>query len=218
MRKYVAEGIGTFVLVACGCGTAVAMGCDSSIGNAAYVGTAFAFGLAIVAMAYSIGNVSGCHVNPAVSLAMFIDGRLSFTDLVGYVAAQVIGAFLGAALVGVMLGLDSGLGANALYDGSVVKSLLIELVLTFVFVMAVLGATDKIENSAVAGLAIGGALTLVHLVGIRFTGTSVNPARSLAPAVLAGGSSLACVWVFLLAPLAGGALAAVCYRAINPRE
>jgi aquaporin Z len=218
MRKYVAEAIGTFVLVACGCGTAVAMGCNSAMGDAAYMGTALAFGLSIVAMAYSIGNVSGCHVNPAVSLALFIDGRLSFTDLVGYVAGQIIGAFLGAAFVGVMFGLDSGLGANALYNESVVLSLLVEVVLTFIFVMAVLGATDKIENSAVAGLAIGGALTLVHLVGIRFTGTSVNPARSLAPAVLAGGSSLACVWVFLLAPLAGGALAAVCYRAINPKE
>jgi aquaporin Z len=218
MRKYVAEAIGTFVLVACGCGTAVAMGCNSAMGDAAYMGTALAFCLSIVAMAYSIGNVSGCHVNPAVSLALFIDGRLSFTDLIGYVAGQIIGAFLGAAFVGVMFGLDSGLGANALYNESVVLSLLVEVVLTFIFVMAVLGATDKIENSAVAGLAIGGALTLVHLVGIRFTGTSVNPARSLAPAVLAGGSSLACVWVFLLAPLAGGALAAVCYRAINPKE
>lgn len=211
MKKYLAEAIGTCVLVLIGCGTAALIGCEVSGG---YLATAFAFGLSIVAMAYSIGNVSGCHVNPAVSLAMLMSGKLSKKDFGGYVVAQVLGAIIGAALIAVIIGRDSGLGCNGLYDGNIAKSLLVEVALTFIFVLAILGVTSKAENSPVAGLVIGLTLTLVHILGIGLTGTSVNPARSLGPALLAGGESLAVVWVFILAPLAGAALAAVCYKAL----
>ena len=211
MKKYLAEALGTFVLVVLGCGTAALIGCDVTGG---YLATAFAFGLAIVAMAYSVGNVSGCHVNPAVSTAMFVSGKLSAKDLGGYIAAQVVGALAGGALIAAIIGRESGLGCNGLYDGSIMKSLVIEVVLTFIFVFAILGVTSKVENGSVAGLVIGLTLTLVHILGIGLTGTSVNPARSLGPALIAGGESLAVVWVFIVAPLVGGALAAVCYKAL----
>ncbi|MCI1665911.1 MAG: aquaporin [Atopobiaceae bacterium] len=212
MRKYVAEFIGTFVLVLLGCGTAAAVGCKGSEVNAAYILTALAFGLSIVAMAYSIGNVSGCHVNPAVSLGVLMTGGMSVRDFIGYVIAQVLGAICGAAIIGVLLGWDCGFGANGLYQGDVMVSLLVEILLTFVFVMAVLGATSKIENAHVAGLVIGLSLTLVHILGIHFTGTSVNPARSIGPALFAGGAALSNLWVFIVAPLVGGALAAVVWN------
>lgn len=215
MKKYLAEAIGTFVLVFVGCGTAALIGCDVTGG---YLATAFAFGLSIVAMAYSVGNISGCHVNPAVSLAMFMNGKLSGKDFGGYVVAQVIGAFVASGLLAGILGVESGLGANGLYNGNIGLSLIIEIVLTFIFIFAILGVTSKVENGAVAGLVIGLTLTLVHIIGIGLTGTSVNPARSLAPAVLVGGDALACVWVFIVAPLVGGALAAVCYKALASEE
>lgn len=211
MKKYIAECIGTFVLVLFGCGTAATVGCDA-VNGGGYILTALAFGLAIVAMAYSIGNVSGCHVNPAVSIAMLINGKMDTKDFIGYVVAQCIGALIGAGVLALYVGTDSGLGTNGLYDGNVALSLLIEVILTFVFVTAVLGATDKAENASVAGLVIGLSLTFVHILGISYTGTSVNPARSLGPALLVGGSALANVWVFIVAPLIGGALAAVVYR------
>lgn len=211
MKKYVAEFIGTLALVFFGCGTAAAVGCDAESG-AGYLITALAFGLTIVAMAYSIGNVSGCHVNPAVSIGMLVSGRMSVKDFIGYVVAQCLGAIVGAALLIPMVGVKSGLGTNGLYNGQIGVSILIECVLTFMFVLAVLGATDKAENGAVAGLVIGLSLTLVHLIGIHFTGTSVNPARSLGPALFVGGDALSCLWVFIVAPLIGGALAALCYR------
>lgn len=211
MKKYIAECIGTFVLVLFGCGTAATVGCDA-VNGGGYILTALAFGLAIVAMAYSIGNVSGCHVNPAVSIAMLINGKMDTKDFIGYVVAQCIGALIGAGVLALYVGTDSGLGTNGLYDGNVGLSLLIEIILTFVFVTAVLGATDKAENASVAGLVIGLSLTFVHILGISYTGTSVNPARSLGPALLVGGSALANVWVFIVAPLIGGALAAVVYR------
>lgn len=211
MKKYLAEAIGTCVLVLIGCGTAALIGCEVTGG---YLATAFAFGLSIVAMAYSIGNVSGCHVNPAVSLAMFMSGKLSKKDFGGYVVAQVLGAIVGAALIAVIIGRNSGLGCNGLYEGNIAKSLVVEVALTFIFVLAILGVTSRVENSSVAGLVIGLTLTLVHILGIGLTGTSVNPARSLGPALLVGGESLAVVWVFIIAPLAGAALAAVCYKAL----
>lgn len=217
MKKYVAECIGTAVLVITGCGVAATVGCSSEAGSG-YLLTALAFGLAIVAMAYSIGKVSGCHVNPAVSLAMFIDGKLSAGDLCGYIVAQCIGAFVGALILLPFVGRASGLGTNALYDGSILKSLLIEIVLTFIFVTAIFGATEKDSEGNVAGLVIGLSLTLVHLLGIAYTGTSVNPARSLGPALLVGGSALASVWVFIVGPLVGGALAAVVWRYLVPRR
>ena len=211
LKKYVAECIGTFVLVFVACGTAAALGCSAEP-NAAYFLTAAAFGLVIVAMAYSIGNVSGCHINPAVSIAMLVSGKMSVADFFGYVVAQFAGATLGALALRGLLGPDSGLGTNGLYDGKIVASLLIEIVLTFIFVIAILGVTSKIENSSVAGIVIGLSLTLVHILGIHFTGTSVNPARSFGPAILVGGEALSSLWVFIVGPLVGGVLAALCYK------
>lgn len=213
-KKYLAEFIGTFVLVFFACGTAVVVGCNAQAGTG-YLLTALAFGLVIVAMAYSVGNVSGCHINPAVSIAMLISKKLSGKDFIGYVVAQFLGAIAGAGVLMLVTDPkwpDNGLGANALYDNNIALSLLIEVILTFVFVFAILGVTSKIENGAVAGIVIGLSLTLVHILGISFTGTSVNPARSFGPALFAGGNALANVWVFIVAPLAGGALAAIVYK------
>ncbi|MBR1780963.1 MAG: MIP family channel protein [Oscillospiraceae bacterium] len=215
VKKYLAECIGTFVLVLIACGVAAATGCSGSTPDASDLMTALAFGGVIVAMAYSIGNISGCHINPAVSLAMLINRKMTVIDFIGYVIAQIVGAILGAAVLMALVGRESGLGSNGLYDGSIAKSLVVEVILTFIFVLAVLGVTAKAEHSKVAGLVIGASLTLVHLFGIHFTGTSVNPARSLGPALFAGGDALRVVWVFLLAPLVGGALAAIVYRLLD---
>ena len=216
-KKYVAEFIGTFVLVFFACGTAAVVGCSAEKGTG-YLLTALAFGLVIVAMAYSIGNVSGCHINPAVSIAMLCAGKISLKDFVGYVVAQFAGATVGAAALMAFVGRDSGLGANALYEGNIGLSILIEVILTFVFVLAILGVTSKVENGAVAGIVIGLSLTLVHILGISFTGTSVNPARSFGPALFVGGDALANVWVFIAAPLVGGVLAAIVYKFLTEEK
>ena len=210
LKKYVAEFIGTAVLVGVACGVAGQV-CD--VGGAGHLMTALAFGLVIVAMAYSIGNISGCHINPAVSIAMLISKKMSVKDFIGYVIAQYLGATAGAGLLYAMVKNPAELGANALAggaDGSILISLGIEAALTFVFVLAILGVTSKESNGAVAGLVIGGALVLVHLLGIPFTGTSVNPARTFGPALFNG--SLSIYWVFLVGPLVGGALAALVYK------
>lgn len=217
MKKYISEFIGTLVLVLFACGTATVVGCATDNANVAYLLTALAFGLVIVAMAYSIGNISGCHINPAVSLAMLINGKMSVIDFIGYIIAQFAGAIGGAAIIGYLAGWDCSFGANGLFEGDIIKSLIIEIILTFVFVLAVLGATSKIENSGVAGIVIGLSLTLVHIFGIHFTGTSVNPARSFGPALFAGGEALSNVWVFIVAPLVGGALAAIVWKLINSK-
>lgn len=217
IRKYISECIGTAVLVIFGCGTAVAVGCDAAAGSG-YLLTALAFGLVIVAMAYSIGNVSGCHINPAVSLAMLIRKELSFTDFLGYVLSQCVGAIAGSAVLGCIFGWDCGFGANGLFKGSIAKSLVIEIILTFVFVLAIIGVTSKIKNASVAGIVIGLTLTLVHILGIKLTGTSVNPARSFGPALFAGGDALKNVWVFIVGPLVGGALAALVYTLLDPKK
>jgi len=214
MRKYVAEFIGTLVLVLFGCGTAVVTNCSTD-NYPGYLLTALAFGLAIVAMAYSVGNVSGCHVNPAVSLAMLISGRMGGKDFVGYVIAQCLGAIAGAGILRVLVGPGTALGTNGLFEDSAGLSLLIEVILTFVFVFVILGVTSKEEYAKVSGLVIGLSLTFVHILGIAFTGTSVNPARSLGPALFVGGSALASLWVFILAPLVGGALAALVHSLLN---
>ncbi|MCD8118898.1 MAG: aquaporin [Lachnospiraceae bacterium] len=216
-KKYLAELIGTCVLVTFGCGTAVAVGCDAASGSG-YLLTALAFGLVIVAMAYSIGNISGCHINPAVSIAMLIRKQLSVTDFIGYVIAQCLGSALGCLILGIVFGFDCGFGANQIQDGwggSIGAAFLVEVVLTFVFVLAIIGVTSKVENGAVSGIVIGLTLTLVHILGIHLTGTSVNPARSLMPALFAGGTALSQVWIFILAPLVGGALAAVVYTVLE---
>lgn len=211
IKKYCAEFIGTFVLVLVACGVAAVTGCNGEA-NGSYILTALAFGLVIVAMAYSIGNVSGCHINPAVSVGVLINGGMSVTDFIGYLAAQFLGAICGAAVLRSLIGTELGLGCNGLYAGSVGKSLIVEIILTCIFVLAVLGATSKVENSHVAGLVIGGSLTLVHLLGIYFTGTSVNPARSFGPALLLGGESLSVVWVFIVGPMIGGIIAAFLWK------
>ncbi len=220
-KKYVAEAIGTCVLVTFGCGTAVAVGCDSASGSG-YLLTALAFGLVIVAMAYSIGNISGCHINPAVSIAMLIRKQLSVSDFIGYVIFQLIGSAVGCVILGIVFGFDCGFGANQIQagwtNGTVGGALLVEIVLTFVFVIAIIGVTSKTENTAVSGLVIGLSLTLVHILGIALTGTSVNPARSLMPALFAGGTALSQVWIFIVGPLVGGALAAVVYGALESKN
>lgn len=218
VKKYVAEFIGTFVLVLFACGTAAVSGCATDDKNISYFITALAFGLVIVAMAYSIGNVSGCHINPAVSIAMLVSGKLSAKDFIGYIVAQFAGAIAGAAALMGIIGKDYGLGANGLFEGNIVKSLIVEVILTFVFVIAILGVTSKVENSAVAGIVIGLTLTLVHIFGIHFTGTSVNPARSFGPALFVGGDALSCVWVFIVAPLVGGVLAALVYKFLASKK
>lgn len=210
LKAYVAEFIGTLVLVVFGCGTAATIGTSSEAGTG-YLLTALAFGLVIVAMAYSVGNVSGGHANPAVSLAMTVAGRMDIVDFAGYVVAQFLGATVGAGILVAIVGTDSGLAANSLYNGSFLASFLIELILTFVFVLTVLGVTSRSEFSSVAGLVIGLSLTLVHIFGIAYTGTSVNPARSFGPALFAGGDALKALPCFLIAPLLGGALAGVCW-------
>lgn len=215
MKKYVAEFIGTAVLVIFACGTAAVVGPKVVDGAATpgYAATALAFGLAIVAMAYSIGNISGCHVNPAVSLGVYLCGKMSKEDFIGYLVAQFLGGLFGAAVLRGFIGTTGNLGADGLYNGNILASLLIEIVLTFVFVLSVLGVTSRPEFSKVAGLVIGLSLTLVHLLGIYFTGTSVNPARSLGPALFSGdAASISCVWVFIVAPFIGGALAAVVFK------
>lgn len=223
MKKYIAELIGTFVLVTFGCGSAVAanklvgsMGLTVPLGFTTLI-IAFAFGLSIVAMAYSIGNVSGCHVNPAVSIGMLVAGRMTVKDFIGYVVAQFIGATAGAAVLWGIFGSNESLGQNGYGQASALgidmtTALIVEIILTFVFVLAVLGVTSKVENGAVAGLVIGLSLTLVHILGIPFTGTSVNPARSFGPAILSGGTALAQLPVFIIAPCIGGVIAALIYR------
>lgn len=212
MKKYVAEFIGTAVLVLFGCGTAAVLGTKGSEINVAYLTTAFAFGLAIVAMAYSIGNISGCHINPAVSVGVLLSGKMSVNDFIGYVVSQFLGGITGAFILMSLIGKEHGLGTNGLFEVSIGKSLIIEIILTFVFVIAILGVTSKVSNGTVAGLVIGLTLVLIHIFGIYFTGTSVNPARSFGPALFMGGEALTSVWVFIVAPIIGGALAAICYR------
>ncbi len=217
IKKYLAEFIGTGVLVLFACGTAAVVGTSAAMGTG-YLLTALAFGLVIVAMAYSIGNISGCHINPAVSIAMLVNGRMSVKDFIGYVVAQFAGAIAGAAVLMLIVGVDSGLGANGLYNDTIKLSLLIEAILTFVFVLAVLGVTSKPEYSSVAGLVIGLSLTLVHILGIAFTGTSVNPARSFGPALFVGGAALSNVWVFIVGPLVGGVAAALVYKFLSSKK
>ena len=221
MKKYLAELVGTFVLTFLGCGAAVALGCGAD--TASIVGTAFAFGLAVVAMAYTIGGISGCHINPAISLGCFLSGRMTAKDCGMYIVFQVIGAILAAAVLAGIVGtapaeaiITTKTGANACAFG-VTNGLLVEIVLTMLFVLVVLGATAKTNGATnnFAGLAIGLSLILIHLVGIHFTGTSVNPARSIGPALFEGGQALSDLWVFIVGPFVGGALAALFWKIID---
>jgi aquaporin Z len=223
MKKYIAECVGTFVLTFLGCGTAMFLGCDTPAG---VVGTAMAFGLAVVAMAYTIGGISGCHINPAITLGVALSGRMSWKDACGYWVGQVIGGIIAGAVLLLLTkvvsapDLTGGLGSNGVGGaGGVGGAFLVEVIATFLFVLVVLGTTDgKVGAGNFAGLAIGLSLILIHLVCIRLTGTSVNPARSIGPALFACGDALKNVWVFICAPLVGGALSALCWKAIAPKE
>ena len=219
MKKYVAEAIGTFVLTFLGCGAAVSLGCAED-NTAAVVGTAIAFGLAVVAMAYTIGGVSGCHINPAITLACFIDKRISAKDCCGYICGQLVGGIVAGACLAAIYCCTSGLGANGIgagCHGSVTTALVVEAILTALFVLVVLGSTDsKVGAGNFAGLAIGLSLILIHLVGIHFTGTSVNPARSIGPALFAGGEALANVWVFIVGPFIGSVIAVILWKLAGP--
>lgn len=224
MKKLVAEFIGTMVLVTLGCGTAMLVGCDPSDGSA-YLLTALAFGLVIVGMAYCVGNISGCHINPAVSLGVLISGGMTAKEFAGYVVAQCLGAFAGSGLLFAIFSLGSvtdmtgGFGSNGLagVNGNIWAGLIVEIVLTFIFVLTILGVTSKKANhGSFGGLIIGLTLTLVHILGIGLTGTSVNPARSFGPALMAAitGTSapITQLWVFIVGPLVGAALAGYVYK------
>ncbi|MCQ2233929.1 MAG: aquaporin [Paludibacteraceae bacterium] len=224
MKKYLAELVGTMVLVLMGCGVAVALGCNSTVGanTASVIGTSMAFGLAVVAMAYTIGGISGCHINPAITLGCILTKRMDAKEGACYMAAQAVGAFVGAGILAALVGVDSGLGANALQAGNNIttcQGLLAEIVFTCVFVLVVLGTTDeKVGAGKSAGMVIGLSLILVHLACIYFTGTSVNPARSIAPAVLVQGDALAQLWIFIVGPFAGGAIAAIIWNILSKKD
>ena len=219
MKKYLAEMVGTMVLVLMGCGVAVSLGCNNGDPETV-IGTSLAFGLSVVAMAYAIGGISGCHINPAITLGCLLTGRISGKDAGMYMLFQVIGAFIGSGLLALLTGsVDNfdGTGANATQEGvSLLGGLLAEVIFTCVFVLVVLGTTDAKKGAGnFAGLAIGLSLVLVHLVCIRYTGTSVNPARSIAPAVFQGGEALSQLWIFIVGPFAGAALAAGLWKMIG---
>ena len=227
IKKFCAEFIGTFTLVFLACGTATVLQCSSEPGHlGSYILTALAFGLVIVAMAYSIGNVSGCHINPAVSLGVLMNGGMSVSEFCVYLIAQFTGAIAGATALGIIVrdgfDTDTSLGTNGLYSNSALRSLGIEIVLTFIFVLVILSVTSKKKYEKCAGLIIGFTLTLVHIFGIYFTGTSVNPARSFGPALIkafAGDSTaLECCWVFIVAPLVGAAIAALVFKFLIKSE
>ena len=223
MKKYIAECVGTFVLTFLGCGTAMFLGCDTPAG---VVGTAIAFGLAVVAMAYTIGGISGCHINPAITLGVALSGRMSWKDACGYWVGQLIGGIIAGAVLLLLTkvvsapDLTGALGSNGVGGaGGVGGAFLVEVIATFLFVLVVLGTTDgKVGAGNFAGLAIGLSLILIHLVCIRLTGTSVNPARSIGPALFACGDALKNVWVFICAPLVGGALSALVWKGMAPKE
>ena len=220
MKKYIAECLGTFVLTFLGCGTAMFLGCTTPAG---VVGTAIAFGLAVVAMAYTIGGISGCHINPAITLGVTLNGGLSWKEACGYWCGQIIGGILAGAVLLLVAktvaapDLTGALGSNGVANaGGVWGACLVEVIATFLFVLVVLGTTDpKTGAGNFAGLAIGLSLILIHLVCINLTGTSVNPARSIGPAIFAGGQALKDVWVFICAPLVGGALSALAWKGIS---
>lgn len=217
MKKYLAEMIGTMVLVLMGCGAAVFAGAGQPFVSVGTLGVAFAFGLSVVAMAYAIGKISGCHINPAITFGMLISGRISGKDASMYMIFQVIGAILGSAVLWV-LAKDSGstttlTGANGFTH--LLPAFVAETVFTFIFLLVVLGATSEGAPTNFAGLAIGLALVLIHIVCIPITGTSVNPARSIGPAIFEGGAALQQLWLFIVAPMIGAAIAAFVWKSID---
>ncbi len=212
MKKFLAEFIGTFTLVLFGCGTAVIAGAEVG-----FLGIAFAFGFALTAMAYGIGPISGCHINPAVSIGVFVAGRMSFGDMILYIIAQFLG---GIAAIGVLIALTSGqtagLGQNVYAEGNLIPAIVFEFVATFLFLVVILGSTYERKSSQastqLAGIAIGIALVVIHIFGIPITGVSVNPARSLGPAIFTQGVALSQLWLFLVVPSVAGLLAGILFR------
>jgi len=230
MKKCIAEFIGTMTLVLIGCGTAMLVGCDA-VNGSGYLLTAFAFGLTIVGMAYCVGNISGCHINPAVSLGVLISGGMTVSEFIGYVISQCLGAIAGSGLLKAIFSLGNvtdktgGLGTNGLtgVNGSAAAGLLVEVLLTFVFVLTILGVTSKKANhGSFGGVVIGFTLVLVHILGIGLTGTSVNPARSFGPALIASFcgnfTPISQLWVFIVGPFVGAALAAVVYKFLESEK
>lgn len=231
MKKYIAEFIGTFSLVLFGCGTAVISGVTSAGPDAVgLLGISLAFGLAVVVMAYAIGPVSGCHINPAITVSMLVAGKIKGNDAAGYIIAQFAGATAAAALLClIQKGMPDyvfgewALGSNGWGEGygegySTVSAFITETIFTFLFLFVIFATTSKLGNSNMAGMAIGLTLVLIHLVAIPVTGTSVNPARSFGPAIFAGGKALQQMWLFVAAPLAGGILAALVWKGIFEKE
>jgi aquaporin Z len=219
MKKYWAELVGTFVLVLIGCGIAVIAG--KFIG---FLGISLAFGLAVLAMVYAIGSISGCHINPAITVAMLVAGKIKWKDAIGYIVFQCIGAIIAAAILWAIavgkadyslvtngLG-QNGFGAQSPAGYSMIACFIAEVVLTLIFLLVVFGSTSKDAPKGFAGVAIGLALAFIHMVGIPITGTSVNPARSLGPAVFVGGEAIGQLWLFWVAPLIGGILAAIIWK------
>lgn len=223
MKKYIAEMVGTLVLVLMGCGSAVFAGSAAGAVSAGVgtLGVAFAFGLSVVAMAYTIGGISGCHINPAITLGMLMSGRMSGKDAALYMIFQVIGAILGSAILYTLVstgGYDgpTATGSNSFGDGEMLQAFIAEVVFTFIFVLVVLGTTDSKKGAGnFAGLAIGLTLVLVHIVCIPITGTSVNPARSIGPALFEGGIALSQLWLFIVAPLVGAACSAIVWKILS---
>jgi aquaporin Z len=217
MKKYLAELIGTFVLVLMGCGSAVLAG--SFIGN---VGIAFSFGLAVLAMVYAIGGISGCHINPAITVSMYAAGKIRSKDAVAYVIVQCLGGIIGAGLLYSIASGNpayslavNGLGQNQFTTFSMISAFAAEVVLTFIFLLVIFGSTSESAPKGFAGISIGLSLVLIHLVSIPITGTSVNPARSLGPALFVGGTALSQLWLFWVAPIIGGLLAAAVWKVLK---
>ena len=220
MKKYFAEMIGTMVLVLMGCGSAVFAGTVQPFASVGTLGVAFAFGLAVLTMVYTIGKISGCHINPAITLGMLLSKRISGKDAGMYMVFQVIGAIIGSSIL-FILAKDSGstttlTGANGYHD--LVQAFVAETVFTFIFLLVVLGSTSKGANNKFAGIAIGLALVLIHIVCIPITWTSVNPARSIGPALFQGGEALSQLWLFIVAPFLGAAIAAFVWKGIDTEE
>lgn len=219
MKKYFAEMIGTMVLVLMGCGAAVFAGAGQPFASVGTLGVAFAFGLSVVAMVYTIGSISGSHINPAITLGVYLSGRMSAKDAGLYMVFQVIGAIIGSSILW-FLAKDSGsattlTGANGFADGHMAQAFVAEMVFTFIFVLVVLGVTAKNGLNHFAGVAIGLALVLIHIVAIPITGTSVNPARSIGPAIFQGGAALSQLWIFIVAPFLGAVISAVVWKGIT---
>ncbi len=226
-KKYVSELIGTFVLVFMGCGSAVLANSLMGQNGIGLVGISFAFGLSLMAMVYAIGGISGCHINPAVSIAMLVAGKIKSRDAAAYIVMQCVGAVIGAAVLYAIASGNAdyslavnGLGQNGYESASpggfsMISALIAEIVLTFIFLIVIFGSTSDKAPKGFAGIPIGFSLVLIHLVGIPVTGTSVNPARSLGPALVVGGTALGQLWLFWVAPIIGGLLAAVVWRTLD---